>query len=224
MAEYKNKICKAELKKRGWTEKLIKTLLPEPIERKNPHYKKAAPMLLWDLETVTELEKTPLLIEATSKKEKRSESAKAASETRRINLCESSLQYDFDVRQIPLQQLREETIKDKEEWYAGQSWRDPVYGHCDTLGADEDTKRRWEVNYIRHRLTSYNMACFSLGGLAGKDEAQYILKGKVLDQIAEVYPHLAEECERQKEGRFSPSTVEIAAYCEKLVNPLPSRR
>ena len=221
MADYGKYICKSALIKRGWTNKLIKTLLPAPIKRPNPHYKNTAPMLLWNLETVIALESTPALIEAMSKKKERSARAKAASETKKKNLCESALQYGFVVQQIPLQQLREDTLKAKEEWYASQSWHNPDYDYYSVYGADEDTIRRWEVNHIRHHLTSYDMACSSLDGRTGKNEAHYILKGKVLDRIAEVYPHLAEECERQKEERFLPSTADIA-YCENLVNALPS--
>ena len=47
---------KTELLARGWTPKLIASLLPAPVQRRNPHYRKAAPMLLWDIGVVVAAE------------------------------------------------------------------------------------------------------------------------------------------------------------------------
>lgn len=41
-------LAKSDLKKRGWTDSLIKRFLPEPDEiRPNPKYRSAAPMILY---------------------------------------------------------------------------------------------------------------------------------------------------------------------------------
>lgn len=37
----------------GWTKSLISKFLPDPVLKANPHYRKAAPMRLWDEDTVT---------------------------------------------------------------------------------------------------------------------------------------------------------------------------
>lgn len=50
--------CLSTLKLRGWTQKLIDELLPEPTEKRNPYYRSAAPMKLWDIETVQKAEDT----------------------------------------------------------------------------------------------------------------------------------------------------------------------
>jgi hypothetical protein len=54
------------------------------------------------------------------------------------------------------------------------------------------------VNYIRHRLTHYDRYCELLIGHIGQAKGYAVLKNKVLDKIAEVYPYLAAECARQK--------------------------
>jgi hypothetical protein len=54
--------CKTELFSRGWTQKLINELLPEPIRKNNPHYRSAPPMLLWDIAVVEKAEKTERFI------------------------------------------------------------------------------------------------------------------------------------------------------------------
>lgn len=36
----------------GWTKSLINKFLPDPILKRNPHYSKAAPMRLWEEDTI----------------------------------------------------------------------------------------------------------------------------------------------------------------------------
>ena len=42
----------------GWTKTMIKNLLPQPVEKPNPHYKCASPMKLWEKEKVLEVMET----------------------------------------------------------------------------------------------------------------------------------------------------------------------
>ena len=62
-------ICYSSLKSRGWTDKLISNLLPPPKLVKNPHYKSAPEMKLWDKNVVEEAEKKPEFSERKKKKE-----------------------------------------------------------------------------------------------------------------------------------------------------------
>jgi hypothetical protein len=49
----KEYLVKSKLLERGWTNSLINKFLPEPDEiKKNPHYRKAAPMKLYLLEKI----------------------------------------------------------------------------------------------------------------------------------------------------------------------------
>lgn len=52
---------------------------------------------------------------------------------------------------------------------------------------------RWMVNYARHALTDYDQQCHDL------DQDRYVeLRTATLDAIADTYPPLRHECERQK--------------------------
>lgn len=42
----------------GWTKSLINKFLPEPTLKKNPYYRSAAPMKVWDEEIVKKVMKT----------------------------------------------------------------------------------------------------------------------------------------------------------------------
>ena len=42
----------------GWTKSLINRFLPDPILKRNPHYSKAAPMRLWEEDTVKKIMET----------------------------------------------------------------------------------------------------------------------------------------------------------------------
>ena len=61
-------ICYSSLKSRGWTDKLISNLLPPPKLVRNPHYKSAPEMKLWDKKVVEEAEKQPEFSERKKKK------------------------------------------------------------------------------------------------------------------------------------------------------------
>lgn len=66
--------------------------------------------------------------------------------------------------------------------------------------ADEATKERWAVNYVRHRLTDYDDALFNQRGRVGVRDVYDMYRAAVLDAIATKYPYLKGECDRQKGG------------------------
>lgn len=72
-----------ELKKRGWTDGLIKRLLGEPdILKKNPVFRSKAPMKLYDSERVEPLEKTDEFQDLLEDAERRQEGAWRARQTK----------------------------------------------------------------------------------------------------------------------------------------------
>jgi hypothetical protein len=52
--------------------------------------------------------------------------------------------------------------------------------------------------YLRHEMSDYEESLDRIAGKVGAGDAYLIVKGKVLDAIAAVYPHLALECMRQE--------------------------
>lgn len=61
------------------------------------------------------------------------------------------------------------------------------------LDAPLEIRDRWSVNYARHKLTDYDRLRRNLN-----DKETLELKKQVLDAIADTYPELRAECERQK--------------------------
>lgn len=99
MKEKVEKICLSSIKARGWTQKLIDELLPEPQYVRNPHYSSASKMQLWKLEDVLEAEKSENFQEYKQKRDEKQQKkiekkAKKLSElTENINIRNPALDY-----------------------------------------------------------------------------------------------------------------------------------
>lgn len=183
----------------GFTDKLIKELLPAPILAQNPWYRTAAPMKLWYDDEVAAISRqpdvAPKLEAVLARRGQRQASARKAVETRKaetarvVDKAISSIR----VERLPLKQVRRSALWAKAEWYeATEQW------DKDVDLADEDTKRRWMVNYIRHNLTDYDDSLYQMSGRPGCHEEYKRYKFAVLEEIAETYPALQSECVRQK--------------------------
>jgi hypothetical protein len=191
--------CKKELLERGWSQKAIDTLLPKPILKENPKYKCAAPMKLWEQSVVLKAEKRKAFKELKVQKEKHSAAGQKAAASKKAALLEKIENCVITVQKIDYDVLVKRTIREKRSWYDYQNiMRGDYYHYEDPAHADQETQERWQVNYIRHKLTKYDAICESLFNQVGKENAHTLLKNKVLDKIAETYPELAEECENQK--------------------------
>ena len=62
----------------------------------------------------------------------------------------------------------------------------------------KDIKRTC-VNFLRHECTEYDEHLYQLIGRVGRDEGYILIKSKVLGLIADKYPFLKKECNKQKE-------------------------
>jgi hypothetical protein len=67
--------------------------------------------------------------------------------------------------------------------------------------ADPAALLRWQVNYLRHWGTPYDEQLSGLYARVGKHEASSRLRARVYEEIARLYPWLAEECRRQRSAR-----------------------
>ncbi len=178
---------KSTLLNRGWTEKTIDELLPFPKLVKNPHYRCASPMQLFDVKIVKQKERTKKFKESAEKKAKHRESALKGVETKKE--CTMSLipMMSLEIERVDIDDLREWTLSDKYNWYmyTEQFERaDSVYY------ADEETIHRWEINFIRHNLSNYDEELQKLFGQVGKEEAYLQYREQLMKKIYEVYPEL----------------------------------
>lgn len=188
----------------GWTKSLISKFLPDPVLKANPHYRKAAPMRLWDEDTVKQVMTTSEFQDAMEKANKRKKSASKAVETKYSNM-NHSVQLFIDsitIKVLSDEELKTKALKAKQEWYQchpcslNGDWIDEPYMK-NAYTANEETINRWIINYIRHNLVSYDNFLGSIDGKVGSVEAYPEVKIAVLEKIANTYPKYKDECERQ---------------------------
>ena len=181
------------MKKRGWTEQLIASLLGEPDDIKpNPHYRSGPAMKLYSSERVEEAEKSPEFIAAQEGRKARRE---AVAKSRRHQA--QKIQDYLDSLEITVPAMgKNKLMRLAQEHYDDRRQGDDYY---DGGGDQEAFIARICVNYLRHELTSYEAHLAKVAGKVGASEAYLKIKEKVLDAIGEVYPWLLDECFRQQQ-------------------------
>ena len=78
----KEKITLSTVKSMGFTDKLVKELLPAPELKANPHYTSGPKMKLWDLDTVKAAMDTEQFQKTSAAREKRKAAAQKAVATK----------------------------------------------------------------------------------------------------------------------------------------------
>lgn len=187
------KISISGLKSLGWSDSMIRDLLPAPEERPNPHYRKAAPMKLWSRELVTSVMATNDYKVALSRISRRRSAALRVAKTKTELLMANALDMAnaVTIRIISEEGLKQNTLSAKKIWYDYKgSWL------C-VSSVDDATMERWIVNYIRHNLVRYDESLTEFFGKVGKTSAYFVFKRRLLERIAEAYPLHASECYRQ---------------------------
>ncbi len=223
----KDYVTKTDIKERGWTDGMIKKLLPDPIEKRNAFHPGGPTIKLWQREIVSAVEQTEewnkLYVETEKRRAARKEailikeSSPEEKEKRRLSYelekkereelkrqgeeivakIEKYIQ-NVEIDIVPVTDIIFDSLQEKNAW-VNQRSKD----YFDGSNSCRETQERWAVNYIRHNLTDYDyyeerITKFELG----KDIYKK-LKIAVLNKIAEVYPMFEEECNIQKEKCLS---------------------
>ncbi len=180
----------------GFTRSMIDKLLPPPIEKRNPMYRSAAPMKLFDESVVKAIMKTEEYKKEYEKSQRRRKAAAKAVETKKENTIKTmeSLSDAITVEKIDDRLLVKYAIANHKDFNFSR--------HIDCCFdydySDAAFLNRIVVNFIRHRLTTYDFDLYELQGKVGKNEGYALFKNAVLDKIAEVYPQYKEECANQR--------------------------
>jgi hypothetical protein len=187
----------SELKKRGWTQGLIKRFLGEPDATRPNRYRsrrRKSPVKLYRANRVRELEASPEFAEAKGKAMVRSKAATKAAQRKAASLLAEVDAIEISVGRFSLPTLRRAAI---EAWKARQF----KHGKLKANGraAAKGKIRRWMVNHARHHFTEYDALIKGLFAKVGKRQAYKLLKVRTLEAIAKVYPELANECRAQAE-------------------------
>jgi len=191
----KKYISKAGLKARGWTESMINRLLGNAdLIVKNPYYSKAPEMKLYLIERVNGIENSEIFSELKKRSMKRSESMKKVARMKEKELLGYIDSIKIEVKEMNIEKIKKLAINEYND-------HQDETGHFENIiikgRIDIAFLNRIMVNYIRHNLTSYENLLEELKNKVGKDKAYMKLKKKILEKIAEVYPMLKDECNRQ---------------------------
>ncbi|MEV6030200.1 hypothetical protein AB0L65_03570 [Nonomuraea sp. NPDC052116] len=201
MSEY---FTLAELRERGWSAAMVRKMLDPPdLTRPNPVFRSASPMKLYEGERVKAAEQSESFAVLRARAARRSEAAKAAAERRRgetlvgvelLRIVIPALEWDALTRRAVAHRNRRDAERARDRFD-----HIPTPARLETV--DGPTLGRWVVNYLRHSLTSYDAELEELFGKVGRAAGTSLLQRRIYAAIAEAYPVLAEECQRQLHER-----------------------
>jgi hypothetical protein len=168
------------LKERGWTDSIIKkiNLIPDKLA-KNPRFNKAAPMKLYDINNIVELEKSEQFCNLIAKGQSRKEGAKKAVETKIAKLYKYVETVPIEIEFVPEPKVTIDAIDAYNDWHD----YDFDKGNPASLDSDELFLMRIRGNYIRHNLTNYDEILEVIKGHTGIKEVYPDLKRKVMNRI-----------------------------------------
>jgi hypothetical protein len=190
-------ICKTDIiKKRNWTDSLIKKYLPEPdLYKPNPNYRSGSPMRIYLTQRVIDIEKCAQFQIDFQKSLKRKQRSNEVIQVRKQNLMNEVKHAEIRVKRLDYRTLLRLSIKHYNSWNFMRNYivQDEI---------DEKTKNRLMVNYLRHQMTSYDSILSELYSKVGKTDAYELLNRRVYDVIGNKYPALKDECMNQMERKF----------------------
>ena len=202
-----------DLRRLGFSMGMIKTLLPEPELKPNPHYLSASPMREYKAEDVLAAMATREFAQMAEEHRKRSEIASAAAEkaavTKEKKLAEHAgkIASGLEVPSVNEDELRESALVNQVELYSKKNQplpdRNPVNDHKSQYSAyvdsvyraDEKTKKRWMLNYLLFAYTDYPRIKRSFARKPNGGRAICIIRHAYYRKAAEANPYLASACE-----------------------------
>lgn len=192
----------SQLRERGWTKAMIRSLLGPPDEEAvNPVFKSKVPMALYDLERVVRVEASADFRDMANAARRRVVAGMKAAEKLRRQAIAWAQNVAVNVRRVDDllgMAVRHYNDRGMARYLAG---RGPPDWQPATTASEAGFLARIQVNYVRHVLTRYEELLDERYGRVGVDGARFIVRTRVYEAIAQAYPHLAVECRRQAEER-----------------------
>lgn len=184
-----------ELRTRGWTATAIEKFLGTPDDtRLNPYYRSGPPMKFFLNSRVKRVEQSKRWLEWKERSGLRRIAASTAAQTKEARLRAVVAGWIIGLPKIRTQDLLIRAI----EHYNQHWWQTEKRA---TIADSPEFLDRIQVNYLRHILTSYDERLLAIAGKGGAFAARSDLRAKVYETIANKYPRLAAECDRQQESR-----------------------
>lgn len=191
-----------QLESRGWTKSLIKKFLPKPDHIKNFRYGCA---YFYGQIHVAEIEQSVEFRELQIKALKRRESAiRGLADRRKEYLDYLENRMPVRVKELAEGELIERAITSYNNRQMYKAWRKYERGYGDEFrifeadqNSDPQFLERITVNFIRHRLTSYDNLLANTHGKLSKQTAIDIIQRRVFTAMVDVYPEYRNEIKRQ---------------------------
>jgi len=182
----------ALLQRPGWTATLVSRLLGEPDRRKKV-FGYTTPLALYSIARIEQAEAGAEFAQAQAGVAKRKEAAAKAVETKIAKLMVAIEAMPISVERLSLDRVKKQAIDSYNMRNRGESF----------ASKDDDPAflDRITVNFIRHELTQYDSALWAIVGKTGISRAVAEIRRRVYSAIAQAYPYLKAECERQIAAR-----------------------
>jgi hypothetical protein len=210
---------KSDLLERKWTPAAIKKWLGDPdATRRNPYSRKAPPMQLYAEERVQAAEQSDAwqswLQGSLDRRQNQAERLLARHAVER----EDSIQWAETVEIIlfPRPPWAENAEAAQERRPLNQVTKSAIASYsranskfAASVKSDPGFLERITVNYLRHECTQYERLLVEKFGHTGVNIAQRIVRRRVYEAIAEMYPELAHACAAQAAARGAPMKLAL---------------
>lgn len=196
-------LTQAALLRRGWTRDAITLHLGAPSRTRGTPWGGQA--FLWGAARVLAAEATPAWRAWWAGRSAELAGFQRQREDRAARLAAEVQRWTPAIRRLDLGALRQLAVDHYNRRAGGRRWREDEAGRAWTpanMESDPAFLDRICVNYIRHALTTYDGKLDRVSRARhGAIEAALLVKARVFDRIADVYPELAAEAARQKTRR-----------------------
>lgn len=176
----------------GWTATLASRLLGEPDQRKKV-FGRTVPLALYEVSRIEQAEAGADFALAQASVAKRKVAAAKAVATKTANLMAAIEAMPITVERLGLADVKRQAIDSYNMRSHGDSFA--------SIADDPAFLERITVNFIRHELAEYDVALWEAAGKTGIARAVAEIRRRVYSAIAQAYPALSSECERQMEAR-----------------------
>lgn len=233
-------VSAAGLRARGWTDGTVRRLLGEPDRLSaHPHFRSAPWIRMYRVERVEAAEESAEFRSGAAFAARRSGAVRKAVgrrgreavARRRREVLARILAAPIEVPRMDAGELTRRAVEHRArretEAATDAAGTAAIAGTADTLdtssppsppsppSSDRASLDQWKVDYLRHRLGPYDELLEGLSRREGRGRAAALLRQRIHAAIAEAYPELAEECERQvRDRQLGPPAGEIGAHSD----------
>ena len=202
---------KTELKQRGWTDTAITKFLGNPDRKGKNRKGRRGKVSLYFKDNVHRVEATPQFKEWKLQSKARSQASLRAAEKKRQETLDKvtsrldSIDLKDEYKYLSRQELRQRSSESflEIERRREQRSRGKYVAEQITSRRTDAFFNRIEANYLRHEGTVYDNELKEYFNMTGVGQAIDMVRERIYGVIAEYYPHLEEECEKQLGKRRS---------------------